>query len=253
MRSAKTAVLMLIAAAAGAGAVGAWVKWWPTGWVFWTPRNPALATPAELRADVAALGQEEKVLHEKRRLLADEQTADRGQLAALIAAPVASEDGGAKLALKTLEVEVMKRSLQVDRVDAELRRIAAAKLSKLEQLVAAGDGVTRADVKQLADEVTAQASGTPRAVMAEQFALLMGGKVGDLKAHFTDRVRDKVTPQAVSFGRKLYRDEPFPELAARFETDPATGACVVRTTAGRELTRLVKVNGKWKADVVWFD
>jgi hypothetical protein len=253
---AKTLALMAAAMAVGAGLTHARQKGWLAGWPFGPARtNPALTSPDELRHDVAALGQEEKVLVEKRRHLAEEQAEDQKQLAAVAAVvtPPGGEEKSARLVAKALEVAVLKRDLQLERLDAELRRVAAAKRARLEQLVAAGDGVTRADLRQLADEVMAQASGSPRAEMAEQFALLMGGKAADLKAHFTDRVRERVTPQAVAFGRKLYRDEPFAELAARFETDESAGVCVVRTATGRELTRLVRDGGKWKADAVWFD
>jgi hypothetical protein len=94
----------------------------------------------------------------------------------------------------------------------------------------------------------------PRREIAAQLQLLKAGDAEGLKAHFTPRLRDRITKDAVT--------EAGPEIGAisldELVATVTYGEWEGRKTAkigmknGRSLTTLVLVDGRWLADTVWF-
>lgn len=90
--------------------------------------------------------------------------------------------------------------------------------------------------------------------ISTQLALLLAGKVGDLKAHFTERQKERVTPEAVAKGTEKTAKLTIDELVESVETGEYEGAKTlkIKMKNGRTLTTLVLVDGKWLADTIWF-
>lgn len=89
-----------------------------------------------------------------------------------------------------------------------------------------------------------------KAFIGGQAELLKKADVAGLKAGFTKRLQDKITEAAVKKGQKqigtMSLDDLVGSVAARGDS------LKIKMKNGRTLTTLVKVDGKWAADTVWF-
>lgn len=89
-----------------------------------------------------------------------------------------------------------------------------------------------------------------KAVIGKQLEQIKGGDVAGLKAGFTKRLQDKITDANVKAAQKEAAKFTLADLVDKVE--PKAGGIKVKMKNGRSLTTLVKVDGKWLADTVWF-
>jgi hypothetical protein len=89
-----------------------------------------------------------------------------------------------------------------------------------------------------------------KAFIAKQVEQIKASDVDGLKAGFTQRLQDRITADAVKKAQKQAASITLDELVAKVE--PAKDSLKIKMKNGRTLTTLVKVDGKWLADTVWF-
>ncbi len=102
--------------------------------------------------------------------------------------------------------------------------------------------------------VAANAMASPRDSIAHQLELLRAGKTEELRACFTQRHRDRITPEAVKEGQSEAKEYTLDELVDDVQMDEYEGqqTAKIKMKNGRTLTTVVLVDGKWLADTVWF-
>ena len=98
---------------------------------------------------------------------------------------------------------------------------------------------------------------TPKGSIQHQVNLLNDGKVEELKACFTDRQKDKVTPEAVAKGKEEFAKAKMSidDMVHKIEEGEADGkkTAKIRMKVGNlVLTTLILTDGKWLADTIWF-
>jgi PelA/Pel-15E family pectate lyase len=94
----------------------------------------------------------------------------------------------------------------------------------------------------------------PREEIARQLGFLKAGDVEKLKACFTERLRDRITPEEVEKGRKEAEAFTLDDLVASVEMGEWEGKKTARIQMknGRTLTTLVWTGERWLADTMWF-
>jgi hypothetical protein len=92
--------------------------------------------------------------------------------------------------------------------------------------------------------------GDARTVIAKQVEQIKKGDVAGLKEGFTKRLQDRITEEGVKRAQKDIGSMTLDELVA--SVAPGKDSIKVKMKNGRSLTTLVKVDGKWLADTVWF-
>lgn len=94
----------------------------------------------------------------------------------------------------------------------------------------------------------------PKDAIAHQLGLLKAGDVEKLRACFTERQRERITPEAVAEGKQAVADQTLADLVASVELGEYEGreTAKVMMASGRTLTTLIKTDGVWLADTVWF-
>ena len=97
----------------------------------------------------------------------------------------------------------------------------------------------------LADDLAAA-----QAFIGKQTELIKQGDVAGLKAGLTPRHHDKVTDAVVKSAQEEVSKLTVEELVAAVE--PGKDSLKIKMKNGRALTTLVKVDGSWLADTVWF-
>lgn len=95
---------------------------------------------------------------------------------------------------------------------------------------------------------------SPKDSIAYQFELVKKGDTAKLQQCFTDRVKERITPQAVEEGKKEAAKYTIDDLVASVEDGEADGkkTAKIKMKNGRTLTTLIQTDGKWLADTVWF-
>jgi len=97
----------------------------------------------------------------------------------------------------------------------------------------------------------ADAKGDAKAFIAKQLEVLKKGDLAGVKAGLTKRLQDKVTQEKVDKGKKEAAKFTIDDLV---ESAEAKGDAIkIKMKGGRTLTTLVKVDGKWLADTIWFN
>lgn len=91
---------------------------------------------------------------------------------------------------------------------------------------------------------------TAKAVISKQLVLLKAGDVAKLKAGFTARLQDRITAENVKKGQAGVKAFTIDDLVA--EVIPGDATLKIKMKNGRSLTTLVKTDGKWLADTIWF-
>jgi len=86
--------------------------------------------------------------------------------------------------------------------------------------------------------------------IGKQFEQLKKADVAGLKAGFTKRLQDKITEENVKQGGKQIGSMTIDDLVG--SVIPSGDSLKIKMKNGRTLTTLVKVDGKWAADTVWF-
>jgi hypothetical protein len=90
-----------------------------------------------------------------------------------------------------------------------------------------------------------------KAFIGSQVELIKKGDVDGLKAGFTKRLQDKITADNVKKGQQQLGKMTLADLVASVAPVGKDGL-KVKMKNGRTLTTLLKVDGKWLADTVWF-
>ena len=95
---------------------------------------------------------------------------------------------------------------------------------------------------------------SPKDSLAYQFDLLKAGDTDKLKQCFTERLRERITPEVVEKGKSEAGNYTLDELVASVEMGQAEGqqTAKIMMKNGRTLTTLVQTDGKWLADTIWF-
>jgi len=95
---------------------------------------------------------------------------------------------------------------------------------------------------------------SPKDAIAYQFELLKAGDTDKLKECFTERLRERITPEAVEKGKAQAGSYTLDDLVGSVEMGQAEGqqTAKIMMKNGRTLTTLVQTDGKWLADTVWF-
>ena len=105
-----------------------------------------------------------------------------------------------------------------------------------------------------ASPVRADDAADVKAAIATQFELLKAGDVEKLKAHFTDRQKERITKEAVEKGQANAAKMTIDDLVASVDVKGEGGqkTAKIKMKNGRSLTTLILTDGKWLADTVWF-
>jgi hypothetical protein len=95
---------------------------------------------------------------------------------------------------------------------------------------------------------------SPKDSLAYQFGLLKAGDTDKLKQCFTERLRERITPEAVEKGKSEAGNYTLEDLVGSVEMGQAEGheTAKIMMKNGRTLTTLVQTDGKWLADTIWF-
>ena len=95
---------------------------------------------------------------------------------------------------------------------------------------------------------------SPKDSIAYQFGLLKEGNASQLRECFTDRIKERITDEAVEKGKSQASEYSLDDLVASVEMGEAEGhqTAKIMMKNGRTLTTLVQVDNKWLADTVWF-
>lgn len=114
-----------------------------------------------------------------------------------------------------------------------------------------GDAQSSATASNVSNESLKK---SPKDSMAYQFELLKGGDTDKLKECFTERLRERITPEAVEKGKSEAGNYTLDDLVGSVEMGQAEGkqTAKIMMKNGRTLTTLVQTDGKWLADTVWF-
>jgi hypothetical protein len=91
-----------------------------------------------------------------------------------------------------------------------------------------------------------------KAVIAKQVEALKKGDEAVVRKHFTARLRDKITAENVKAAQKQVAGMTLDELVASVAAGSAKDSLKIKMKNGRTLTTLVKVDGQWLADTIWF-
>lgn len=89
-----------------------------------------------------------------------------------------------------------------------------------------------------------------RGFISKQVELIKKGDVAGLKAGFTKRLQDRITEGNVKKAQKEVGSMTIEDLVSSVAV--SKDSMKVKMKNGRTLTTLVKVDGKWLADTVWF-
>jgi hypothetical protein len=96
----------------------------------------------------------------------------------------------------------------------------------------------------------ADALADAKAVIGKQVAQIKAGDVAGLKAGFTKRQQDKITDTNVKKAADQVGAMSIDELVA--SATAGKDSIKIKMKSGRTLTTLLKVDGKWLADTLWF-
>lgn len=89
-----------------------------------------------------------------------------------------------------------------------------------------------------------------KAVITKQVGQIKKADVANLKKGFTARLQDRITDENVKKAQKEIGSMTIGDLVASVAS--GKDSIKIKMKNGRSLTTLVKVNGKWLADTVWF-
>ena len=92
-----------------------------------------------------------------------------------------------------------------------------------------------------------------KAVMGKQLETLKKGDLVAIKAGFTSRLQDKITAAKVDKGKKELDKAKYTVDDLVESVEDRKDSIKIKMKGGRTLTTLVKVDGKWLADTIWFN
>jgi hypothetical protein len=91
-----------------------------------------------------------------------------------------------------------------------------------------------------------------KAVIGKQVEALKQGNDAVVRKMFTARLRDKITPEAIKAAQKQLGSMTLDDLVASVAPGSGKDSLKIKMKNGRTLTTLVKVDGQWLADTIWF-
>jgi hypothetical protein len=89
-----------------------------------------------------------------------------------------------------------------------------------------------------------------KAVISKQIDAIKQGDEAVVRKHFTARLREKITADAIKAAQKQVGTITLDELVG--SVAPGKDSLKIKMKNGRTLTTLVKVDGQWLADTIWF-
>lgn len=89
-----------------------------------------------------------------------------------------------------------------------------------------------------------------KAFIGKQVELIKKADVAALKAGFTKRLQDRITDENVKKAQGQIGSMTIDDLVASVQG--GKDQIKIKMKNGRTLTTLVKVDGKWLADTIWF-
>ena len=98
--------------------------------------------------------------------------------------------------------------------------------------------------------VRADDLATAKTFIQSQVDQITKGDVDGLKAGFTKRLQDKITKDKVDKAKGQVAKVTIDDLVA--SVTASKDSLKIKMKNGRTLTTLVKVDGAWKADTLWF-
>lgn len=103
----------------------------------------------------------------------------------------------------------------------------------------------------LASPALADDLSDARTLIGSQLEMIKKGDVAGLKPGFTKRLQDKVNEVNVKAAQKEAEKFTVNDLVEKVEVKDKD-SLKLKMKGGRTLTTLVKVDGKWQADTIWF-
>jgi len=91
-----------------------------------------------------------------------------------------------------------------------------------------------------------------KAVITKQVEALKQGNDAVVRKMFTERLRAKITPEAIKAAQKELGKMTIDDLVASAAPGSSKDSLKIKMKNGRTLTTLVKVDGQWLADTIWF-
>jgi hypothetical protein len=91
-----------------------------------------------------------------------------------------------------------------------------------------------------------------RAVIGKQIKAIKQGNEAVVRKMFTARLRDRITAAALEAAQKELGKMTLDDLVASAAPGSAKDSIKIKMKNGRTLTTLVKVDGQWLADTIWF-
>jgi hypothetical protein len=111
--------------------------------------------------------------------------------------------------------------------------------------------VTIALILGLAAPAAADDLADAKAFIGKQVGMIKKSDVAGLRAGFTRRQQDKVTADAVKKAQAEVDKYTLEDLVESVSS-PDRDSIKIKMKNGRTLTTLIKVDGAWKADTIWF-
>jgi hypothetical protein len=91
-----------------------------------------------------------------------------------------------------------------------------------------------------------------RAVIGKQIKAIKQGDEAAVRKMFTPRLRDRITAGSLEAAQKELGKMTLDDLVASAAPGSAKDSLKLKMKNGRTLTTLVKVEGQWLADTIWF-
>jgi hypothetical protein len=91
-----------------------------------------------------------------------------------------------------------------------------------------------------------------KAVIAKQIDVLKQGDEAAVRKLFTPRLRDRITADSIKAAQKQLGTMTLDDLVASAAPGSSKDSLKIKMKNGRTLTTLVKVDGQWLADTIWF-
>jgi len=91
-----------------------------------------------------------------------------------------------------------------------------------------------------------------KAAITRQVDALKQGNEAAVRKLFTPRLRDRITADSIKAAQKQLGTMTLDDLVASAAPGSSKDSLKIKMKNGRTLTTLVKVDGQWLADTIWF-
>jgi hypothetical protein len=104
----------------------------------------------------------------------------------------------------------------------------------------------------VASPAAADGLADAKAAIAKQIDALKQGNEAAVRKLFTPRLRDRITADSIKAAQKQLGTMTLEDLVASAAPGSSKDSLKIKMKNGRTLTTLVKVDGQWLADTIWF-